>query len=78
MCVCVCVQLSVCVQCVCRVVCLLVAPVFLYVFWFYVHLSLLQHSGPHDQLMSPAFQASLEVMAHTRTHSVLLINYLID
>ncbi|XP_054629730.1 protein O-mannosyl-transferase 1 isoform X2 [Dunckerocampus dactyliophorus] len=46
--------------CVCRGVCLFVVPVLLYVFWFYVHLSLLHRSGPHDQLMSPAFQASLE------------------
>uniref|UniRef100_H3C9V1 Protein O-mannosyl-transferase 1 n=1 Tax=Tetraodon nigroviridis TaxID=99883 RepID=H3C9V1_TETNG len=51
---------SVCVQCVCRLVCLLVLPVLFYVFWFYVHLSLLNRSGPHDQLMSPAFQASLQ------------------
>uniref|UniRef100_A0A671U1H6 Protein O-mannosyl-transferase 1 n=1 Tax=Sparus aurata TaxID=8175 RepID=A0A671U1H6_SPAAU len=43
-----------------QVVCLLVVPVLLYVFWFYVHLSLLHRSGPHDQLMSSAFQASLE------------------
>lgn len=55
------VQLSVCVQCVCRFFCLLVLPVLLYVFWFYVHLSILSHSGPHDQLMSSAFQASLRV-----------------
>lgn len=53
-------HLSVCVQCVCRVVCLLLVPVLLYVFWFYVHLNLLHRSGPHDQLMSSAFQASLE------------------
>ncbi|XP_040897667.1 protein O-mannosyl-transferase 1 isoform X4 [Toxotes jaculatrix] len=59
-CVCVCVQLSVCVQCVCRFVCVLVVPVLLYVFWFYVHLSILNRSGPHDQLMSSAFQASLQ------------------
>uniref|UniRef100_A0A8C2WLR1 dolichyl-phosphate-mannose--protein mannosyltransferase n=1 Tax=Cyclopterus lumpus TaxID=8103 RepID=A0A8C2WLR1_CYCLU len=52
--------LSVCVQCVCRAVCLLVVPVLLYVFWFYLHLTLLHRSGPHDQLMSSAFQASLE------------------
>nr|XP_057927499.1 protein O-mannosyl-transferase 1 [Doryrhamphus excisus] len=52
--------LCVFVQCVCRGVCLCVVPVLLYVFWFYVHLSLLHRSGPHDQLMSPAFQASLE------------------
>uniref|UniRef100_A0A672GPI6 Protein O-mannosyl-transferase 1 n=1 Tax=Salarias fasciatus TaxID=181472 RepID=A0A672GPI6_SALFA len=43
-----------------RGVCLLVVPVLLYVFWFYVHLNLLSLSGPHDQLMSPAFQASLQ------------------
>ncbi|XP_071400554.1 LOW QUALITY PROTEIN: protein O-mannosyl-transferase 1 [Centroberyx affinis] len=53
-------HLSVCVQCVCRCVCLLLVPVLLYVFWFYVHLTVLHRSGPHDQLMSSAFQASLE------------------
>ncbi|XP_041854564.1 protein O-mannosyl-transferase 1 isoform X1 [Melanotaenia boesemani] len=53
-------HLSVCLQCVCRVVCLLVVPVLLYVFWFYIHLTLLSRSGPHDQLMSSAFQASLQ------------------
>uniref|UniRef100_A0A8C6WMY2 Protein O-mannosyl-transferase 1 n=1 Tax=Neogobius melanostomus TaxID=47308 RepID=A0A8C6WMY2_9GOBI len=42
------------------VLCLVVVPVLLYVFWFYVHLSLLHRSGPHDQLMSSAFQATLE------------------
>ncbi|XP_061749837.1 protein O-mannosyl-transferase 1 [Nerophis ophidion] len=52
--------LSVCVQCVCRAVCLFVVPPLLYVAWFYVHLSLLHRTGPHDQMMSPAFQASLE------------------
>ncbi|XP_029018976.1 protein O-mannosyl-transferase 1 isoform X2 [Betta splendens] len=53
-------HLNVFVHCVCRVVCLVVVPVLLYVFWFYVHLSLLNRSGPHDQLMSSAFQASLQ------------------
>uniref|UniRef100_A0A665W790 Protein O-mannosyl-transferase 1 n=1 Tax=Echeneis naucrates TaxID=173247 RepID=A0A665W790_ECHNA len=52
--------LNVCVQCVCRFMCLVVVPVLLYVFWFYIHLGLLSHSGPHDQLMSSAFQASLQ------------------
>ncbi|KAF7645507.1 hypothetical protein LDENG_00202910 [Lucifuga dentata] len=47
-------------HCVCRAVCLLLFPVLLYLFWFYIHLSLLHRSGPHDQLMSSAFQASLE------------------
>ncbi|KAF6736319.1 Protein O-mannosyl-transferase 1 [Oryzias melastigma] len=53
-------HLSVCVQCFCRVMCLLVVPALFYIFWFYVHLSVLNHSGPHDQLMSSAFQASLK------------------
>ncbi|XP_014912179.1 protein O-mannosyl-transferase 1 isoform X2 [Poecilia latipinna] len=53
-------HMSVCVQCGWKVLCLLVVPVLLYVFWFYVHLSILQRSGPHDQLMSSAFQASLQ------------------
>ncbi|XP_076010428.1 protein O-mannosyl-transferase 1 isoform X2 [Genypterus blacodes] len=53
-------HLSVCVQSVCRAVCVFLVPVLLYVFWFYVHLSLLNRSGPHDQMMSSAFQASLQ------------------
>ena len=44
-----------------RIVALLVVPVFLYLLFFYVHLMLLYRSGPHDQIMSSAFQASLEV-----------------
>uniref|UniRef100_A0A3B3Z9Q9 Protein O-mannosyl-transferase 1 n=1 Tax=Periophthalmus magnuspinnatus TaxID=409849 RepID=A0A3B3Z9Q9_9GOBI len=53
-------HLSVCVHAVCRLMCLVLVPVLLYVFWFYIHLSLLHRSGPHDQLMSSAFQATLE------------------
>lgn len=43
-----------------RVVALLVIPAVTYVLFFYVHLTLLCRSGPHDQIMSSAFQASLE------------------
>ncbi|XP_021079539.2 protein O-mannosyl-transferase 1 isoform X4 [Mesocricetus auratus] len=43
-----------------RAVALLVIPAFLYLLFFYVHLMLLYRSGPHDQIMSSAFQASLE------------------
>ncbi|KAF6126512.1 protein O-mannosyltransferase 1 [Phyllostomus discolor] len=43
-----------------RAVALLVLPVVTYVLFFYVHLTLLYRSGPHDQIMSSAFQASLE------------------
>lgn len=53
-------HLSVCMHAVCRVLCLVAAPALLYVFWFYIHLSFLHRSGPHDQLMSSAFQATLE------------------
>ncbi|KAK2120492.1 Protein O-mannosyl-transferase 1 [Saguinus oedipus] len=43
-----------------RAVALLVIPAILYLLFFYVHLILLFRSGPHDQIMSSAFQASLE------------------
>ncbi|KAL2079813.1 hypothetical protein ACEWY4_025557 [Coilia grayii] len=39
---------------------LIVLPVALYLAFFYGHLNILYHSGPHDQMMSSAFQASLE------------------
>uniref|UniRef100_A0A096P0E9 Dolichyl-phosphate-mannose--protein mannosyltransferase n=1 Tax=Papio anubis TaxID=9555 RepID=A0A096P0E9_PAPAN len=53
---------GVCVFChlLARAVALLVIPVVLYLLFFYVHLILLFRSGPHDQIMSSAFQASLE------------------
>lgn len=44
-----------------RVVALVVIPAVMYLLFFYVHLLLLYRSGPHDQIMSSAFQASLEV-----------------
>ncbi|GAB6024710.1 hypothetical protein CHUAL_009843 [Chamberlinius hualienensis] len=37
-----------------------VVPVIIYVSTFYVHLSLLSKAGPHDNVMTSAFQASLE------------------
>uniref|UniRef100_A0A8C0GFQ0 Protein O-mannosyl-transferase 1 n=1 Tax=Chelonoidis abingdonii TaxID=106734 RepID=A0A8C0GFQ0_CHEAB len=39
---------------------LVVVPVAMYLSFFYVHLTLLYRSGPHDQIMTSAFQASLE------------------
>lgn len=67
-------------QVLARFLSLVVLPVFLYLGFFYIHLSLLHRSGPHDQLMSSAFQASLEVLlklslfsAHGGAHS--LYNY---
>ncbi|XP_059266479.1 protein O-mannosyl-transferase 1 isoform X1 [Mustela nigripes] len=43
-----------------RAAALLVVPALMYLSFFYVHLTLLCRSGPHDQIMSSAFQASLE------------------
>ncbi|XP_007942533.1 protein O-mannosyl-transferase 1 [Orycteropus afer afer] len=53
---------NVCVFChlLARAVALLVLPMLMYLLFFYVHLILLYRSGPHDQIMSSAFQASLE------------------
>ncbi|KAM6337030.1 protein O-mannosyl-transferase 1 isoform 4-T5 [Alca torda] len=39
---------------------LVIIPVAMYLSFFYVHLTLLYRSGPHDQIMTSAFQASLE------------------
>ncbi|XP_073412052.1 protein O-mannosyl-transferase 1 isoform X3 [Dendrobates tinctorius] len=39
---------------------LLLLPIFLYLGMFYIHLSILSHCGPHDHIMSSAFQSSLE------------------
>ncbi|XP_077480590.1 protein O-mannosyl-transferase 1 isoform X1 [Stigmatopora argus] len=47
-------------ECFGRGACLLSFPVALYVVCFYTHLMLLYRSGPHDHMMSPAFQASLQ------------------
>ena len=44
-----------------RLLCLITVPCMLYVYIFYVHLSLLTKAGPHDNVMTSAFQASLEV-----------------
>ncbi|XP_034520609.1 protein O-mannosyl-transferase 1 isoform X4 [Ailuropoda melanoleuca] len=43
-----------------RAAALLVVPALMYLLFFYVHLILVYRSGPHDQIMSSAFQASLE------------------
>uniref|UniRef100_A0A8C1MZD8 Protein O-mannosyl-transferase 1 n=1 Tax=Cyprinus carpio TaxID=7962 RepID=A0A8C1MZD8_CYPCA len=51
---------SIVVQVLVRFLALVVLPVIMYIGFFYVHLTLLYRSGPHDQMMSSAFQASLE------------------
>lgn len=40
---------------------LVALPVVLYLGFFCLHLKLLYRTGPHDQVMTSAFQASLEV-----------------
>uniref|UniRef100_A0A8C9VVY9 Protein O-mannosyl-transferase 1 n=1 Tax=Scleropages formosus TaxID=113540 RepID=A0A8C9VVY9_SCLFO len=55
-----CLQMTVAVQVFARCLALVVLPVLLYLAFFFIHLNLLYRSGPHDQMMSSAFQASLE------------------
>lgn len=40
---------------------LIAIPSAVYLAVFYVHLNVLNHAGPHDTIMTSAFQASLEV-----------------
>lgn len=42
-----------------RAIGLIALPLVLYLFFFYIHLSILTHSGPGDTFMSPAFQETL-------------------
>ena len=44
-----------------RAIFLVVLPVGIYIATFYVHLTLLTKAGPNDDIMTSAFQASLEV-----------------
>src|SRR5207237_139302 len=39
---------------------LLLIPLAVYILTFYIHLSVLNKAGPHDSVMTSAFQASLE------------------
>ncbi|KAG0329642.1 hypothetical protein BG000_012018, partial [Podila horticola] len=39
---------------------LILVPVVVYLFWFYVHFSILTHSGPGDDFMSTEFQETLK------------------
>lgn len=43
-----------------RVLCLIILPTVLYIGIFYVHLTVLNRSGPGDGFYSSAFQISLE------------------
>ncbi|GAB5591503.1 Dolichyl-phosphate-mannose--protein mannosyltransferase 4 [Umbelopsis nana] len=43
-----------------RAVALIIVPAIVYLFWFWVHFSILDTSGPGDAFMSTAFQATLK------------------
>lgn len=48
---------------VARLFALIVVPFIIYLYWFYVHFSILSRSGPGDAFMSSEFQESLEESA---------------
>ena len=50
-----------------RGICLVIFPGILYLLQFFVMLTILHKSGPHDDMMSSAFQASLEVLCYSIT-----------
>jgi dolichyl-phosphate-mannose-protein mannosyltransferase len=43
-----------------RFLSLILLPFLIYLFWFWLHFAILTHSGPGDDFMSPAFQATLK------------------
>ncbi len=53
---------------VARAVFLVLLPVGIYLSTFYVHLALLTKAGPNDDIMTSAFQASLEVSSVRMRH----------
>jgi dolichyl-phosphate-mannose-protein mannosyltransferase len=48
-------------QLLARLLVLIVIPAAIYLTIFYIHLAVLSRAGPHDSVMTSAFQASLEV-----------------
>jgi Dolichyl-phosphate-mannose--protein O-mannosyl transferase len=44
-----------------RLLVLMAVPAVIYLTIFYIHLAVLSQAGPHDSVMTSAFQASLEV-----------------
>ena len=58
---------SVLCQLLCRALILTAIPTTIYLSIFYAHLSVLSRAGPHDSVMTSAFQASLEVSIQSTT-----------
>lgn len=53
-------DLQICIRSFVQFVIFTILPVLLYLLIFYVHLQTLYRAGPHDNVMTSAFQASLE------------------
>ena len=45
---------------ICRFFCLLLVPIFVFIFLYWIHLTVLSKSGPGDHFMTPQFQSTLE------------------
>ena len=59
-----------------RVFALVLIPLLVYISVFYLHLRILTNTGPHDDLMTSAFQASLQVSCSIVSH--ILVYFLIS
>ena len=57
-----------------RAVCLIVIPSILYLLQFYILFAVARKTGPHDDMMSSAFQASLEVLRKCRSFDCVWCN----
>jgi len=53
-------------------------PAVIYLTIFYIHLAVLSRAGPHDSVMTSAFQASLEVCTSFVSVFWLLSAFTID
>ena len=61
----------------------IIVPLIFYLFFFWIHFTILTHSGPGDTFMSPAFQETLignELLmnSHGALSSAVLTGELID
>lgn len=61
-----------------RLLVLTAVPAVIYLSIFYIHLTVLSRAGPHDSVMTSAFQASLEVCASFGSVLLLLSAFAFD
>ena len=66
-------QLSLIKHVLARCFLLVTVPAVIYVYIFYIHLTILTKAGPHDNVMTSAFQASLEVSRELGTGCYMYI-----